>query len=177
MSSYRRLFIFVEGTDDERFIRRVVEPEFIKRYDHVKIVKYAQEKREKLCNLIRSVKNMGADYIFFADINGAPCITDRKSKVVKVCNEISPERILIVIREIESWYLAGLTDKVCAKLKIKCFSNTDNITKEEFNRLIPRKFSDSRINFMIEILENFSTETAKLKNSSFRYFTGKFSLF
>ncbi len=174
MASYRRLFIFVEGNDDERFIRYVIEPEFMKKYDYVRIIKYAQEKKDKLCNLIKSIKSMGADYLFFADINDAPCITGKKSKIIKSCKEISPNRVLIVIREIEGWYLAGLSDEDCIKLKIKCFSNTDNITKEEFNKLIPKKFSYSRINFLIEILNHFSIDEARRKNRSFEYFYNKY---
>ena len=82
-------------------------------------------------------------------------------------------KIIVVVKEIESWYLAGLDNKVCKQLKIKNFPNTEKVTKEEFNSLIPKKFT-SRIDFMLEILKNFSIEIAKKKNTSFRYFVEKY---
>ncbi|MDI6767583.1 MAG: hypothetical protein QME52_12240, partial [Bacteroidota bacterium] len=54
------------------------------------------------------------------------------------------------------------------------FKDTDDTTKEQFNRLIPEKY-DSRIDFMSEILNNFSFKTAKRKNRSFKYFIEKYN--
>ena len=48
-------------------------------------------------------------------------------------------------------------------------ASTDELTKEDFNRLIPRRF-DSRIDFMFEILKSFSIETAARRNNSFDFF-------
>ena len=59
------------------------------------------------------------------------------------------------------------------KLKIKKLASADNITKEKFDALIPKKFT-SRIDFMLEILKNFSIEIAKQKNNSFKYFIEKY---
>jgi hypothetical protein len=78
-----------------------------------------------------------------------------------------------VIKEIESWYLAGLTDESIQKFKIRSFKTTDDITKEKFDNSIPKKF-DSRIDFMLEILRYFSIEIANQKNKSFKYFDDKY---
>jgi hypothetical protein len=79
-----------------------------------------------------------------------------------------------VIKEIESWYLAGLTAKDLEKLNIDYKKKkTDNLTKEQFNRLIPKKFI-SRIDFMQEVLKHFHLETAKQNNQSFKYFLEKY---
>ena len=86
---------------------------------------------------------------------------------------IDKSKIIVVIKEIESWYLAGLDNKVCRQLKINNFADTDNVTKEKFNALIPKKFT-SRIDFMSEILKYFSIEIAKQKNNSFQYFVEKY---
>jgi hypothetical protein len=75
---------------------------------------------------------------------------------------------MVVIKEIESWYIAGLRDIESKKFGIQTFSTTDSLTKENFSNLIPKRY-DSRLDFMIEILKNFSAETAKQKNKSFRY--------
>jgi hypothetical protein len=52
------------------------------------------------------------------------------------------------------------------------FSSTEDISKKQFNNLIPKGF-DSRIDFMLEILKYFSIKIAKQKNKSFRYFLQK----
>ena len=54
-------------------------------------------------------------------------------------------------------------------IKKKIPDTTDTVTKEQFYNLMPKKF-DSKIDFMREILKNFSIEIAKKKNKSFKYF-------
>jgi len=81
---------------------------------------------------------------------------------------IDGDKILVVIREIESWYMAGLDTKPSKNLGIKKIpKTTEDITKEQFYSLIPQKFS--RIDFMREVLKNFSIQTAKQKNKSLKY--------
>lgn len=168
----RGIFIFVEGNNDELFFKNIIKPKLEGKYDYVKIIKHANEKKEKIKGYIKSINSMGAEYIFVVDINNSPCITARKQEVKNKLKSIDEERIIVVIKEIESWYLAGLEDAEAEKLGIPIFSNTDNITKEQFDNLIPKKFS--RIDFMLEVLRNFSIKTAKQKNGSFRYFIEKY---
>ncbi len=52
---------------------------------------------------------------------------------------------------------------------LKPMDSTDSLIKEEFNKLYHRKFQ-SRIDFMLEILKNYSLKTATDKNRSFSYF-------
>ncbi|HWP30273.1 MAG TPA: hypothetical protein VNK96_00895 [Fimbriimonadales bacterium] len=82
------------------------------------------------------------------------------------------DKIVVIVKEVESWYLAGLDDDSYKRLGMKCFNVTDDTTKEQFNNVIPRKFN-SRVDFMIEILNLFSIEIAKRKNKSFKYFCEK----
>jgi len=173
MPTYKLLFIWVEGNDDERFFKKILSPNFQKKYDNVKIVKYATMKKEKVDNFIRSIKAMKADYIYLTDINDSPCVTAKKEEIQKRYPNIDKNKIMVVIKEIESWYLAGLDNEICRQLKINNFANTNNITKEKFEAMIPKKFA-SRIDFMLEILKNFSIEIAKQKNESFQYFAKKY---
>jgi len=170
--NYKRLFFLVEGDDDERFFERIVKPEFEKKYDTVQLWKYAQVKNTKVDNFLKSIKAMGAEYIFVVDINSAPCVKSKKQEIQNKFKNADIDRIIVVIKEIESWYLAGLDTKSSKELKIPSFKVTDNITKEKFNNLIPKSF-DSKIDFMLEIMRWFSIEIAKQKNISFRYFLGK----
>jgi len=167
------LFIFVEGNNDERFFERVVKPKLEEKYNEVKLWKYAQVKDTKIDSFIKSIKAMKAEYIFVADINNTQCVTAKKQEIQSKFKEIDKNKIIVVVKEIESWYLAGLDSASCKQLKIRCVENTNSITKEQFRALIPKKF-DSEIDFMLEILKLFSIEIAKQKNMSFRYFFEKY---
>ncbi|MFA6332449.1 MAG: hypothetical protein WCX22_05820, partial [Methanoregula sp.] len=83
--------------------------------------------------------------------------------------------IVIVIREIESWYYAGISGPLEQELGIADLASTDDMTKEDFNARIPRHF-DSRIDFMFEILKSFSLETAVRKNQSFSFFVNRYHI-
>ncbi len=168
----KQLFIFLEGNDDERFFENVVMPLFQERYSMIRFWKYSQRKPSKVANFIRSIRAMNADYIFARDLNSDPCITSKKGQITKKFNLLAEEKIIIVAKEIESWYLAGMDEKTSKKLSIrKKIQSTDTITKEDFNRLIPKNMP--RIEFMRKILENYDIEIGKKKNSSFEYFLNK----
>ena len=176
---YRRLFILIEGSDDGRFFDRIVKPIFEEKYDSVNILEHAQKPPKVTRTFINNINAMSsdylvADYVYVTDINNAPCITYRKQAKHRKLNILNKDRILVVVKEIESWYLAGL-DEVCSrKCGVPFCPKTDDTTKEQFNRLIPKKFDSSRIVFLQEILKNFQVETAKQKNESFRYFLTDF---
>ena len=171
---YKGFYICVEGEDDERFFKKIMEPKLQKKYDFVETIRYATMKKEKFDNFLKSIKAMGADYIYVTDINNSPCVTAKKQKTINKLRNIDEDKIIVVIKEIESWYLAGLSNTESEKFKISTPSITDDITKEKFNSLIPKKF-DSRIDFMLEILKFFSIEIAKQKNRSFRYCIEKYN--
>ena len=171
----KKLYIFVEGNDDQRFFEKIIKPKFKDKYDDVYITKYKQEKKEKVENLIKSIKARGFNYIYVSDINDSPCVRHKKQKIKKEIKNIDEGKIVIVIKEIESWYLAGLEDNEAKRFGIsKKISMTDNLTKEDFNKLMLNKFKKSRIDFQSEVLKVFSIETAKKKNKSFKYFIEKF---
>ena len=171
----KKLYIFVEGNDDQRFFEKIIKPKFKDKYDDVYITKYKQEKKEKVENLIKSIKARGFNYIYVSDINDSPCVRHKKQKIKEEIKNIDEGRIVIVIKEIESWYLAGLEDNEAKRFGIsKKISMTDNLTKEDFNKLMLNKFKKSRIDFQSEVLKVFSIETAKKKNKSFKYFIEKF---
>lgn len=175
---YKRLYIFVEGSDDGNFFNDIIKPLFENKYDCVDIVPHAQKPPKTTRNFIKSIKSMSsdnfvADYIFVTDINNAPCITFRKRKKRNKIRNIDDGKIMVIIKEIEDWYLSGLDDACCKKCRIPTHHTTDGITKEQFDSLMPKKFEGSRIYFLQEILKYFQTEVAKQKNKSFKYFTEK----
>ena len=189
--TYRTLYILVEGGDDARFFERVVRPMFEDEFGHVQLWQYSQQEKEKVNKFLDSIRAMQgggiADLIIVADLDESPCVTDRKETIPSGFRSLSAgqspgqptgpfssTRILIVCREIESWYLAGLNDEECKRLGLTTtLDNTDRISKEQFLDLMPDRF-DSKSEFMLEILRVFDHETARSKNSSFRYFMQKY---
>ena len=169
---HKMLFLLIEGNDDERFFDTIIKPVMKEKYDYVELWKHAQEPPKRIVDFIKSIEQMNADYIYIADIDGVPCITKKKQKIMHDINRINSDNIIIVKREIESWYLSGLNKNSAKKCGIKSLNCTDQITKKAFNDLIPKKF-DSRIDFMIEILKLFSLTVAKEKNQSIKYFIDK----
>jgi len=174
-------YIFVEGKDDKLFFENIILPK-IKNLENfrdtqIKIIQYAQKPSNYIINYIKSIKSMNrSDYIFVADIDNEPCITQKKQRIIEKYKIIEPDKIIIVKKEIESWYLAGLDNNSLNKLKIRRnFNNTDDISKEDFNNLKPSKFM-SLSDFKQEILEHFNIDVAKQKNSSFNYFARKYNL-
>jgi hypothetical protein len=170
-----RIFILVEGEDDVRFFGRIIKPLLINRYDAVEIIPYASIKRTKVDNFLKSIRLMKSDYIFVADIDAENSVRDKKQVLYSHFSHIDGGSIIVVIKEIESWYYAGLTPESVQDLEVPDIPLTDDLTKEDFNRLIPRKY-DSRIDFMFEILKYFSIDSARKKNYSFRFFIERYHL-
>lgn len=163
------LFIFVEGTDDERFFRSVVQPKLCQRYAWVKLQTYAQTTPSKTEGLLRNIPNIDAEYIFVADNDDCPSTDVRKEKLRRKLTLLEHERIVVVVKEIESWYLAGLDSSSASSLQLPNLSSTGSVDKARFDNLTPSKF-ESKIDFMAEVLKHYSVEIAKEKNESFRDF-------
>ncbi|MFW6238499.1 MAG: hypothetical protein ACOC5A_04645 [Halanaerobiales bacterium] len=167
------LYILVEGNDDERFFRGVMKTEFLRKYDKIKIWQHAQRSHEDKMKFIRALNTMRQDYIYVEDLDEVPTLARKKKKIVGIFDELERERIVIVVKEIEGWYLAGLDQKSCERLGLEYLEKTDDIYKEDFNDLIPHSFR-SRIDFMQEIIKEFSLNTGVKKNRSLSYFVSKF---
>jgi hypothetical protein len=167
------MHVLVEGRDDREFFNAVIRPILQERYDYVQTWEYAGATIGKRINYIRSIQAMNADYLFMADINTSPCITARKEHLVSGHKGmIDDTRMVVVRREIESWYMAGVGSETCQELGIADMPRTDELTKEQFEGMLPRRF-DSVVDFMNEIIRCFCIETAKTKNRSFCYLMDK----
>lgn len=173
MSAILRFFVFVEGDDDERFFDHVVRSKLETRYSVIQVWKYAQKSPSKVNNFLRTIALMGAEYVFLADLNGEPCVTAKKTRLQERYQCIDTGKIMVVCREIESWYLAGINEAVAKSFKITFPGRTDNVGKEKFESLMPKGFA-SRVDFLVEVLKQFSEDHARKRNQSFRYFISKY---
>lgn len=167
---YQLLVVFVEGEDDERFFASILKTSFENDFQSVIIQQYVQKERKDINNYLRSIDlRNDIDYIFFADKNDSPCVTHRKEKAQIIYSNLALEKIMIVIKEIESWYLAGLNNEALKELSIEFKrKSTEKVNKEYFESLKSKHFKSLK-DFKIEILNHFSLETALQKNKSFNY--------
>jgi hypothetical protein len=170
-----RLFILVEGNDDQRFFLRIIRPLFLPKYASVELISYASMKSAKVCRYIKGLTALQYDFIVVADIDQEPTVYHKKKVLMaRFCN-LHQDRVMVIVKEIESWYLAGLDDHDSAVIGVRRLEHTDFLTKEHFNRWIPRQFN-SRIAFMAECLQLFSIPVAIEKNKSFHYFMRHYQL-
>lgn len=169
---YHRLFIFVEGPDDTRFFRHIMLPLLSTRFQSVQIVEYGGIPKQKIQALLSSIRKMGASYLFVADRDLNPCVTIKKEKLLTAIPELAAEKIVVVVQEIEGWYLSGVSSRDSKLLRLQWVNDTSVVTKERFNGMIPSRY-DSRTDFMLEILRMFNLEEARRRSPSLQYFMTK----
>ena len=135
----------------------------------VRIQEYSCDKLSKTNEYVKNIRNISQwDYLFLADLDDVACVTEKKKQLIRQYTHLESERILIVKHEVESWYLAGVDSDTREEFSIQVPRETSNVTKEDFNRMIPRRF-ESRIDFMAEILNRYDIEAARSKNESLEY--------
>jgi len=60
--AYKRLWILIEGNDEERFFE-TIKPIFENKYDFVQTWQHAQEPRRRIRNFLKSIQAMNSDYL------------------------------------------------------------------------------------------------------------------
>jgi hypothetical protein len=181
---FQRLFLLCEGDDDERFLEAVCVPLLRQPYDSVTFYQHAQKAKKEVRNFLRSIRQMGADSLYFRDLDRGPAadqpfdegptLADRKDRIRERYDEIERERIVLVVQMIEGWYAAGVGSEAAQALGVSEKASTDDLVKVQFEAWIPERFGGSRIDFMQELLKHFDRNTARAKNESFDYFCTTF---
>jgi len=171
------IVFFVEGEDDKRFFERIISRFFnsLLRKTKAHIVTYAQKRGEDLEKRIKGLREVGWEYFFVTDKNSAKCISEAKERAKQRVCEVDLSRIIVVVPEIEAWYLAGLDKKACQEIGVPFQDSTDTVTKKVFEEVLALKYKGNRRYFTQRLLDKFSLETAKRKNRSFAYFVSKLS--
>lgn len=160
----------VEGTSDERFVDSIISP---KLRGDLTSIKYSQEPDPQVDTLINAFQGMYRQLYLLRDFDkgkqNCTNIGERQEFVQKKFNEINNRQIIIVADAVEGWYLAGLENAEAAELGIDVPSNTEHIGKNEFKKKLNNSEYSSEINLQREIIERYSIQTAKQKNSTFKY--------
>jgi hypothetical protein len=182
---YNYLQIWVEGDDDRIFFENVIKAKLSSKYDEINIDVYCgdsfknKSESEKIEKFIKSFDQMNKkkefvyDYIFVADIDLMECVSSKKAVIKQILRNIDPDKILIVVKEIEGWYFAGTNDASQKKLKLKKCGNLDanNMSKEIFLKILPDNCE--KIPKLLEMTEIFCFKEAMNKSNSFSYFFNK----
>lgn len=164
-----KYYFFIEGDSDGTFFEKLIFSVLkIPNKGNFSFIKYARRKKSEIDGIIKSLSESNYNYFFFADFDSGPCISSIKEKQKSTFPSVEEDKIFVVIREIESWYLAGLDEKHSTEIGVENFEKTDQISKGKFEEIKPSKFISNK-DFQLEILKRFSVETAKEKNSSFNY--------
>jgi hypothetical protein len=180
--TFKQLTIFVEGEYDEIFFDQIVKKmlERTNTYDNISVFKWCRKEKELIKNFVQSLNDMNSaesqyDYIFVTDFDppNIKCVSQRKEIVCGKFCTILPEKIIVVINEIEGWYLAGISEKNRKKLGINSekFHSIDpnTVVKEIFEiHIKPKK--KSKLEFMLDVVKVFDVYTARKRNDSFNYF-------
>ena len=163
----KTLLVFVEGASDRRFFERVIQPFALPL--RMRIVEYASVPNREINRILAETRSIGSSCLFTKDRDLAPCATSRKEKVRETHPSLSASDILVVSREIESWYLAGITNETAKRLGIRNLPDrTDDCVKRDPEHCKPGRF-DSRNDFMLEILNRYDVPLARTRNNSFDY--------
>ena len=169
------LFVLVEGRDDERFVEAAVVPLIQSSY-WIQIIHYSKQKRVKTRSVVHSARRMGACIVVIGDIDNAVCITARRQKLKDDFGLEHLQCVFLAVPEIESWYLAGLSDNSCEELGLDPVGDTSGVTKEVLLSMLPKRYA-SEIHFKSEVLNRFEWSEALARNPSVAYFHEKCSLF
>ena len=162
------LYVFVEGSDDRRFVENIYSEQIQSSYGECTIVEYAQDRPTKVNAFIKSIKSMpGADYIFLVDFDGR---VNKKEITARKYKQLEIEKIFLVKFEIEAWIISGLDKDQLLKLKITDnLNDTEKITKEKFEKIIPKNFVN-KLDFCTYIYENYNLNYAVSVNHSLQVF-------
>ena len=170
---FGELYLWGEGKDDTRLLEALRKKLPLRVFKQIHIREYKRMPKDELCAAIKSHKECGDSYYLFTDHNGSQCYTEARDKVISIYPEVERERIFVVKKKIEGWYLAGINHASARKLGLTLpLLDSNAIGKRAFSDMIPRRYS-SEIDFNTEILKNYDIVVASSNNHSFGYMITK----
>lgn len=168
-----RILILVEGKWDKEFFERVVQPLVIKRYHtEASIRTYRNLSKDSVIRFICAFENSGKwALVSDHDKHRTQCLTAKRTAIQSLYRLAHIHSIYVVVREIEDWYSAGITQEVAARVGIEDWSE---------GMLLDKRFFQSHwkieTDLRREVLQGFSLEKAMQQSPSFAYFLRKFNL-
>lgn len=160
----------VEGSDDERFVNRVLEPEM----DYAtEVIKYSQKPNDAVDNMLEVFDGVYQGHYFVTDLDRGQqdChdCDDREAYERERYDIRESFRILVAVDAVEGWYLAGVPDELANERSVYPPESTEHVGKDEFDEVYVDSEYTSKEYLKTEIVDNFDYELARRRNDSFRY--------
>ena len=160
----QKLYVFVEGRDDERLMRIIIQKCY-SQYAPV-FFRYSTVQSALIREIVGRLRSDDDPYVLFTDKDHFTCNITRKQNRTNEYG-VEEDRIIVVNTSIESWYAAGANTSVFNPQ----VNRSETINKQRFNQLIGSAVYHTKI--MENIVEDFDTNIAIQKNKSFKYFYRK----
>ena len=101
MRKYKSLYIWVEGKSDKSLFEKVIKPRFERKYRNVSIRQYSEMPNAVVISLTESFREKNDDCIGVADIDSAPCVSERKrQKQKEEFENLDKDSIVIVVKKL-----------------------------------------------------------------------------
>ena len=181
--SENKLFILVESEYDTLFFKKIIQESLEQSYNEIEFFEYARIPLKITENIIKSRVEMNFNYFFLTDLDTSSCFPEKKDFISRYIPILNNEKIIVVIKEIESWMIAGIVKEVLYDLGSKKeivtslgihkrrFCSND-FYANDFDKIVPRLMSKKL--FVMNLLDLYDIRKAKERNNSFRYFFEKF---
>jgi hypothetical protein len=163
----------IEGPDDEAFILEVVRPAVFSDFNF-DFYHHAKKDNRALRQYIRNHRNIGFDTYLFLHDHDKPliCNTNRKSQLLLKYPGVDAARLVLVVIEIESWYIAGVDIRLIPKGR-RWTTNIEKVNKDKFSAIGKANGFGNTAAFRRFCLDNYDLELALSKSPSLRYLVGK----
>ncbi|MGA2385966.1 MAG: hypothetical protein ABSG33_05495 [Candidatus Bathyarchaeia archaeon] len=160
-----RAYILLEGDNDIRFYSSILYPLLSMKYRIIHPWRYQKVKKEITSKFIDTAHSEGT-CLFLHDFDNVRCFREAKSVLRKTWIQLLDEEIHVVVIEIESWYLAGLSPRSAAKIGIseEDFPQTNDVTKGVFLSLKPTNMTETE--YYQLFLLHFDLVKARQRNRS-----------
>ena len=181
--SENKLLILVEWEYDTLFFNKIILEYLEQSYDKIEFFEYARIPDKITENIIKSKVEMNFNYIYLKDLDASSCFPEKKDFIITSIPTLNNEKIVVVIKEIESWMIAGIVKEILYDLGSKKeivtslgihkrrFCSND-FYANDFDKLVPRLMSKKL--FVMNLLDFYDIRMAKERNNSFKYFFEKF---
>lgn len=170
MSRDAPVLLLVEGPTDRRFFERIILPRARQRGLRFRVVEWSTLTMGERRRIVEDAKRANRKYGFVADQDDHPCVSSKKRSLRRTMDFLADERIHVVTREIEGWYLAGLNQRASAQAGVSWSAingGTERIRSTSIAAIDKESFR-TRDQLLLAALELFDFYRAVRVSPSFR---------